>query len=57
MDRAGCAFEFPVDYFYRRINTMNHAVLPGDSIFDNARYVPDKPPVVEQLEEKLPPSI
>ena len=32
---------------------MNHAVLLGDSIFDNASYVPGKPPVIEQLRYKL----
>ena len=34
---------------------MGHVVLLGDSIFDNARYVPDRPPVVEQLRSALPP--
>ena len=33
---------------------MNHAVLLGDSIFDNAAYVPGKPPVIEQLRKNLP---
>ncbi|MEJ2727378.1 MAG: SGNH/GDSL hydrolase family protein [Deltaproteobacteria bacterium] len=33
---------------------MNHAILLGDSIFDNAVYVPGKPPVIEQLRESLP---
>ena len=33
---------------------MNHAVLLGDSIFDNAVYVPGKPSVIEQLRENLP---
>jgi hypothetical protein len=33
---------------------MGHVVLLGDSIFDNARYVPDRPPVVEQLRKGLP---
>jgi hypothetical protein len=33
---------------------MGHAVLLGDSIFDNARYVPDRPPVIEQLRQALP---
>ena len=33
---------------------MNHAVLLGDSIFDNASYVPGKPPVIGQLQESLP---
>src|SRR5207244_1487438 len=27
----------------------------GDSIFDNARNVPDRPPVIEQLRRSLPP--
>ena len=35
---------------------MAHVVLLGDSIFDNARYVPDRPPVIEQLRRGLPPS-
>lgn len=34
---------------------MRHVVLLGDSIFDNARYVPDRPPVIEQLQKALPP--
>src|SRR6476659_6170002 len=34
--------------------TMGHVVLLGDSIFDNARYVPDRPPVIEQLRRSLP---
>src|SRR5437763_9852433 len=33
---------------------MGHLVLLGDSIFDNARYVPDRPPVIEQLRRGLP---
>jgi hypothetical protein len=33
---------------------MGHVVLLGDSIFDNARYVPDRPPVIEQLRHSLP---
>src|SRR5438270_7725297 len=33
---------------------MSHVVLLGDSIFDNARYVPDRPPVVEQVRRGLP---
>jgi hypothetical protein len=33
---------------------MSHVVLLGDSIFDNARYVPDRPPVIEQLRQALP---
>lgn len=33
---------------------MNHAVLMGDSIFDNASYVPGKLPVIEQLRKSLP---
>ncbi|KPJ78369.1 MAG: lipase [Deltaproteobacteria bacterium SG8_13] len=35
---------------------MNHVVLLGDSIFDNASYVPGKPPVIEQLRRQLPSS-
>jgi hypothetical protein len=34
---------------------MGHVVLLGDSIFDNARYVPDRPPVIAQLRQALPP--
>src|SRR3954453_19430156 len=33
---------------------MSHVVLLGDSIFDNGRYVPDRPPVVEQVRRGLP---
>lgn len=33
---------------------MNHAVLLGDSIFDNAAYVPRKPAVIDQLRISLP---
>jgi len=33
---------------------MNHAVLLGDSIFDNASYVPGKPAVIDQLRKNLP---
>jgi len=34
---------------------MSHVILLGDSIFDNARYVPDRPAVIEQLRQALPP--
>src|SRR5215831_15819260 len=34
--------------------SMGHVVLLGDSIFDNVRYVPDRPPVIEQLRRSLP---
>jgi hypothetical protein len=33
---------------------MNHLVLLGDSIFDNARYVPGGPSVIEHLHHCLP---
>ncbi len=33
---------------------MNHIVLLGDSIFDNARYVPGGPSVIEHLRRGLP---
>lgn len=33
---------------------MGQVVLLGDSIFDNARYVPDRPPVIEQVRRSLP---
>lgn len=33
---------------------MKHIILLGDSIFDNAIYVPGNPPVVEQLQSQLP---
>jgi hypothetical protein len=33
---------------------MSHVVLLGDSIFDNAVYVPDRPPVIEQVRRGLP---
>lgn len=34
---------------------MPHVVLLGDSIFDNAAYVPGEPDVVQQLAAALPP--
>lgn len=34
---------------------MNHVVLLGDSIFDNAPYVAGGPAVITQLQERLPP--
>jgi hypothetical protein len=33
---------------------MGHVILLGDSIFDNARYVPDRTPVIDQLRQALP---
>lgn len=33
---------------------MSHVVLLGDSIFDNARYVPGHPAVIDQLRRGLP---
>jgi hypothetical protein len=33
---------------------MGHVVLLGDSIFDNQRYVPDRPSVLEQVRKQLP---
>jgi hypothetical protein len=33
---------------------MGHVVLLGDSIFDNARYVPGEPAVIEQVRRALP---
>ena len=33
---------------------MSHVILLGDSIFDNASYVPNGPPVIEQVRSKLP---
>ncbi len=33
---------------------MPHLVLLGDSIFDNARYVPGEPDVVRQVQQVLP---
>jgi hypothetical protein len=33
---------------------MGHVVLLGDSIFDNVRYVPDRPAVIDQLRQALP---
>jgi len=34
--------------------TGNHVVLLGDSIFDNATYVPGELPVIDQLRQHLP---
>lgn len=36
--------------------SLNHVVLLGDSVFDNAAYVAGGPDVVSQLRERLPPS-
>jgi len=33
---------------------IGHVVLLGDSIFDNARYVPDRPAVIDQVRQVLP---
>jgi lysophospholipase L1-like esterase len=33
---------------------MNRLILPGDSIFDNAAYVPGQPDVIQQVRAKLP---
>jgi GDSL-like Lipase/Acylhydrolase family len=35
---------------------MNHIILLGDSILDNAAYVEDGPAVIDQLKAKLPKS-
>ena len=32
---------------------MNHIVLLGDSIFDNAEYVPGEPAVIDQVRDRL----
>jgi lysophospholipase L1-like esterase len=34
---------------------MGHVVLLGDSIFDNAAYVPDRPAMIDQVRRGLPP--
>ena len=34
---------------------IGHVVLLGDSIFDNFRFVPGEPTVIDQLREELPP--
>ena len=36
------------------MSTTGHVVLLGDSIFDNAAYVPGGPPVIAQLQAQLP---
>ena len=33
---------------------MGHVILLGDSIFDNAAYVPGRPPVIAQVQGALP---
>ena len=33
---------------------MAHVIFLGDSIFDNARYVPDRPAVIDQVRQSLP---
>jgi lysophospholipase L1-like esterase len=37
------------------INSMQHLVLLGDSIFDNVSYTGGKPDVITQVRERLPP--
>lgn len=37
--------------------TRHHVVLLGDSIFDNAAYVPDGPAVIDHLRQILPPEV
>lgn len=34
---------------------MAHLILLGDSIFDNASYVPNEPALIEQVQQLLPP--
>ena len=34
---------------------MAHLVLLGDSVFDNASYVPNEPAVIDQVQQFLPP--
>ena len=34
---------------------MNHVILLGDSIFDNDRYVPGGPSVIQHVQRNLPP--
>ena len=34
---------------------MSHLVLLGDSILDNAAYVPGRPAVIEQVRNRMPP--
>lgn len=33
---------------------MGHVILLGDSIFDNASYVPERQPVIEQVRQAVP---
>jgi hypothetical protein len=51
-DRSDLLAAIPTRDF--REHHMGHVVLLGDSIFDNARYVPDRSPVIEQLRKALP---
>jgi GDSL-like Lipase/Acylhydrolase family len=44
----------PITTFGQGQTPMNHVVLLGDSIFDNAAYVAGGPDVVRQLREILP---
>jgi GDSL-like lipase/acylhydrolase family protein len=41
--------------FAKDLPPMNHVVLLGDSVFDNAAYVGGGPDVVTQLRRRLPP--
>lgn len=37
-----------------RLEVIPHLVLLGDSIFDNAAYVPDGTPVIQHLRQIIP---
>ena len=38
-------------------DTMRHIALLGDSIFDNAAYVPNEPAVIDHLRGMLPADV
>src|SRR4028118_2013549 len=49
------AHNFSASFFAQGWRQVGHAILLGDSIFDNAAYVrPGDPDVVRQLQEQLP---
>ena len=53
MESSVSAESAGVDY-HEKGRFLSHVILLGDSIFDNASYVPGGPSVIEQLREALP---
>ncbi|WP_245413402.1 SGNH/GDSL hydrolase family protein [Mangrovicella endophytica] len=54
MGTTAASLPFPPQADASKDNSMQHVVLLGDSIFDNAAYVAGGPEVLKQLRERLP---